>query len=312
MHRNAADKSVPSDGSFPPWARTPFRPSQCIIRAANGLQHSAVLAAYRPVSTKVGGRAGVGGIRPRPRWWRAVSPPPHNSLDLRHNNSHNAAHPRVLIHILGQNLATRPKTNVWKESLMKRLALRVVWILVLISAGLAASCSNGTSPAPAPQAAAPAQPPAAPAAPPASAPAPPAGVVAPVIPPAGIANSQSSKNPDLRCDLMEVRRVSGGALLIKWRLVNASAQGKTLQYYSGWNVRPPAEGLYYIDPAENKKYSHLTDTDGHGIEDLFQGDIQPGEQRGSWAKFPAPPATSGKISVNIPDFPPFEDIPVSQ
>jgi hypothetical protein len=133
-----------------------------------------------------------------------------------------------------------------------------------------------------------------------------------VIPPAGLANSQSSKTPDLRCDLMEVRRVSGGALLIKWRLVNTAAQAKTLPYYSGWNVHPPPEALYYIDPAENKKYSHLTDTDGRGIEDLFQGDIPAGEQRGSWAKFPAPPATSAKISVNIPDFPPFEDVSVSQ
>ena len=151
--------------------------------------------------------------------------------------------------------------------------------------------------------AAPAQPPVAPAAPPTSAPVAPAGPAATSIPPAGIANSQSSKNPDLRCDLMEVKRVSGGALLIKWRLVNVSAQAKTLQYYSGWNVHPPPEALYYIDPAENKKYSHLTDTDGRGIEDLFQGDIPPGEQRGSWAKFPAPPATSAKISVDIPDFP---------
>jgi len=176
------------------------------------------------------------------------------------------------------------------------------------------SCSKEAAPGAAPQAAAPAQPAAAaPAAQPAAtAPAAPAGPAVAVIPPAGLANSQSSKTPDLRCDLMEVRRVSGGALLVKWRLVNAAAQAKTLPYYNGWNVRPPPEALYYIDPAENKKYSHLTDTDGRGIEDLFQGDIPAGEQRGSWAKFPAPPATSGKISVNIPDFPPFEDVSVSQ
>jgi hypothetical protein len=133
-----------------------------------------------------------------------------------------------------------------------------------------------------------------------------------VIPPAGIANSQSTKDPDLRCDLMEVRRVSGGALLIKWRLVNAATQAKTISYYGGWNVRYNPAALYYIDPAENKKYSNLTDTDGNGILAVFQGDIPAGEQRGSWAKFPAPPATSGKISINFPDFPPFEDVSISQ
>jgi hypothetical protein len=132
------------------------------------------------------------------------------------------------------------------------------------------------------------------------------------VPAGGIANGQSSKDPDLRCDLMEVRRVSGGALLIKWRLVNAAAQAKTLHYYSGWNVHYSPAALYYIDPAENKKYSNLSDTDGNGILDVFQGDLPAGEQRGNWAKFPAPPATSSKISVNIPDFPPFEDVPISQ
>jgi len=178
---------------------------------------------------------------------------------------------------------------------------------------LAMSCSKGTAPESSPQAATPAQPAAAPAAQPAPPPAAaPAGPAVAVIPPAGLANSQSSKDPDLRCDLMEVRRVSGGALLIKWRLVNAAPQAKTLSYYSGWNVRYNPAALYYIDPAENKKYSNLTDTDGNGILAVFQGDIPPGEQRGSWAKFPAPPATSGKISVNIPDFPPFEDVSISQ
>jgi len=193
---------------------------------------------------------------------------------------------------------------------MKRLEICLVWILIIICAALVTSCSKGTAPGSSPQAAAPAQPAAVPAAQPA--PAVPAGPAPAVIPPAGIANGASNLDPDLRCDLMEVKRISGGALLIKWRLVNAATQAKTVHYYSGWNVHPPPEALYYIDPAENKKYSHLTDTDGRGIEDLFQGDIPAGEQRGSWAKFPAPPATSGKISINIPDFPPFEDIPISQ
>jgi len=193
---------------------------------------------------------------------------------------------------------------------MKRLAICLVCGLTIICAALAMSCSKGTAPESTSQTAAPVQPAATPATQPTSsataAPAP------PVIPPAGIANSQSSKDPDLRCDLMEVRRVSGGALLIKWRLVNAATQVKTVHYYSGWNVSYNYAGLYYIDPAENKKYSNLSDTEGHGILDVFQGDIAAGEQRGNWAKFPAPPATSGKISVNIPDFPPFEDVSISQ
>jgi len=196
---------------------------------------------------------------------------------------------------------------------MNRLGVCLVWTSTLICVALATSCSNGTTSKPAEQASTPAQSSAQPAAPPSAQPAAaPAQPAPPAVPPGGIANGQSSKDADLRCDLMEVRRVSGGALLVKWRLVNAAPQVKTVHYYSGWNVSYNYAALYFIDPAENKKYSYLSDTEGHGILDVFQGDLPAGEQRGNWAKFPAPPASSSKISVNIPDFPPFEDVPISQ
>jgi hypothetical protein len=113
---------------------------------------------------------------------------------------------------------------------------------------------------------------------------------------------------------LEVKRVSGGALMIRWRLVNAAAaqsgglaaaNPKTISYNFGWDE------LYYIDPAENKKYGYLTDSEGTRILEVFYGTLHSAEQRGSWAKFPAPPLTSTKISVIIPKFPPFEDVPVS-
>jgi len=120
----------------------------------------------------------------------------------------------------------------------------------------------------------------------------------------------------LRCDLLEVRRVSGGALLIKWRVVNTASgqasgsltatQPKAIHYDFSWS------DIYYIDPAENKKYGYLTDAEGNRILDVFWGTLPAGQQRGNWAKFPAPPPTTTKISVNIPKFPPFEDVPISQ
>jgi hypothetical protein len=116
--------------------------------------------------------------------------------------------------------------------------------------------------------------------------------------------------------LLEVRRVSGGALSIKWRIVNTAggqqsggltaSQPKAIYYDFSWPE------IYYIDPAENKKYAFLTDAEGNRILDVFYGSLPAGQQRGNWAKFPAPPPTSNKISVNIPKFPPFEDVPISQ
>lgn len=186
-------------------------------------------------------------------------------------------------------------------------------VLFVAAGACAASCSR--------PAASPAQQ-AAPAAPAAAAPAQTAPAQAAAAPPAAapqaaaasvIASETFSADPALRCDLLEVRRVSGGAVRVKWRLVNTSektmtTEGKTISYYfSGW------ENLYYVDPAENKKYESLTDTAGNRILDVvYSHHFKAGEQLAQWAKFPAPPPTSSKITVYIPKFTPFEDVPVSQ
>jgi len=132
-----------------------------------------------------------------------------------------------------------------------------------------------------------------------------------------IASAQFSDDPSLRADLLEVKRVSGGALLVRWRIVDTAGtqQGPGLVagatpkpvYYGAWSW----PDLYYTDPAENKKYSFLTDTDGDRLLDVYSGNLNPGDERDNWAKFPAPPATSTKVTIYIPKFPPFEDTPIS-
>jgi hypothetical protein len=131
-----------------------------------------------------------------------------------------------------------------------------------------------------------------------------------------IASAQFSGDPDLRADLMEVRRNSGGSLTVKWRLVNTSSgaggglvagsAGKEIYYNFSW------DDIYYIDPAENKKYNFLKDAEGKRILDVFEGTYKPGQQRLNWAKFPAPPAGSKKVTISIPRFAPFEDVPVAE
>jgi hypothetical protein len=133
-----------------------------------------------------------------------------------------------------------------------------------------------------------------------------------------VASAQFSQDPDLRCDLLEAKRVSGGALLVRWRVINTAGQGggggglvsstaaKPIQYSFDWNE------LFYIDPAENKRYQFLTDSGGHKILEVWDGYLEAGKQRLNWAKFPAPPASSTKISISIPRFAPFEDVPLSQ
>jgi len=148
-----------------------------------------------------------------------------------------------------------------------------------------------TQAAPPPQAAPPTQP-ALPVAPPAAA------------VPAGLGSGQYSASPEIRCDLLEVKRVSGNALLARWRVVHA---GATPQVHYGFDWKD----VYFIDPAENKKYGFLTDSEGNRILDMKWGSMRPGEQWLAWAKFPAPPPTSTKISLSIGGFAPFEDVPVA-
>lgn len=118
-----------------------------------------------------------------------------------------------------------------------------------------------------------------------------------------IASAQYANDPNIRCDLLELRRVSGGALLARWRVVNTGT--KASNYDFNW------DDIYYIDPATNKKYNNLT-IDGKRILDMWSGWLQPGEQHMMWAKYPAPPPTSKRISLNVPRFTPFEDAPVSE
>lgn len=135
----------------------------------------------------------------------------------------------------------------------------------------------------------------------------PAPTPAPVVSPAAasgvIASGQYSNDPNLRCDLLELKRVSGNALLARWRIVNTGA--KPISYDFGW------DDIYYIDPAGNKKFNNLT-IDGKKILDMWWGTLQPGEQHMMWAKYPAPPPTSKRVSLNVPKFAPFEDAPVSE
>jgi hypothetical protein len=200
---------------------------------------------------------------------------------------------------------------------MSRVEIWFASILAIIGATVTTSCSKGTTPGSTPQASTASQPSSQPVAQPLPQPAAAASQAAPPAAPANvIASGQYSADPDLRCDLLEVKRVSGGALLVKWRIVNtasgqatgsltAAAQPKAINWDGHW------VDLYYIDPVENKKYGFLTDAGGDRIADLSWGSIPAGQQRGNWAKFPAPPASSNKISLHIPSFPPFEDVPVS-
>ncbi|HEV2064039.1 MAG TPA: hypothetical protein VGS00_05770 [Thermoanaerobaculia bacterium] len=160
---------------------------------------------------------------------------------------------------------------------------------------------SATSPAPAPASAAR----------PAEAAAPAASVSAEPMasPPGGegvLATQDYNEDPNLKCDVLQVKRVSGGTLLIKWRLAHRGPQGsKSMPHRFSWS------DVYFTDPGENKKYLGLKDSAGSWLGQGDNKNYNPGDQQVIWLKFPAPPANSAKITFVFPGFPPFEDLPVS-
>jgi hypothetical protein len=93
--------------------------------------------------------------------------------------------------------------------------------------------------------------------------------------------------------------------LIRWRLIGSQLKAVRYDWVTG-------EEAYYIDTVGNRKYSPLM-AGGYAIGALLKTQtIEPDQQRIAWAKFPAPPAATKKISIYLFGFIPFEDVPVSQ
>jgi hypothetical protein len=129
-----------------------------------------------------------------------------------------------------------------------------------------------------------------------------------------LASQEYNGDPDLRCDVLEVKRVSGGALLVKWRLIHvpaAAATGLVAQESKKICHNWSWEGAYVTEPVENKKYLGLHDSNGAWIGQGPDKCYAPGERQGMWMKFPAPPETSTRITFVFPGFAPFEDLPVA-
>ncbi len=140
--------------------------------------------------------------------------------------------------------------------------------------------------------------------------------VAAATPPAQavLASQEYNQDPNLRCDILEVKRLSGGAMLVKWRLSRPAAGTG-----SGLTAAPPAtihhtwswDYAYVTDPAENKKYSGLKDSAGSWLAQGEAKHYAPGDRQVMWMKFPAPPESSARIAFVFQGFPPFEDLPVA-
>lgn len=110
--------------------------------------------------------------------------------------------------------------------------------------------------------------------------------------------------------LLELRRTSGDTLTVKWLYKNESQEEKK-------QIDPLiSEDYYLIDAAAKKKYFVVKDSSGKEVAGTNRGynyvGIEPGKTYKMWAKFPAPPAATEKLTVYIMGVPPFEDVPIAK
>lgn len=130
---------------------------------------------------------------------------------------------------------------------------------------------------------------------------------APVVPVAPATAIQSQPGPDgSQVDLIKLA-VTGDILTATFR---CSSQDKI----NTESFR--LEGISIIDDATSQRISVLKDNAGNWLASSPSGnsimadcEVKPGI---FWAKFPAPPATSKTVSVNLPDTAPFDGVPVTR
>lgn len=87
-----------------------------------------------------------------------------------------------------------------------------------------------------------------------------------------------------------------------------------------WNPSLPLSDVSVVDDATAQRYSPLQDNAGKPMaaplntqnDKKLKLDIQKNSSGVIWVKFPAPPATSQTVSINIPEVGPFDGVAIQR
>jgi hypothetical protein len=105
-------------------------------------------------------------------------------------------------------------------------------------------------------------------------------------------------------------------LTLKFSLVNDSTDllqvGNRFGGSGYINNYRDVSGIHLIDTVSKKKYFPLADTEKNCVCSHDVADITPNNRATLWVKFPAPPASVTKISVEAPHFIPLDNVPITQ
>jgi hypothetical protein len=188
--------------------------------------------------------------------------------------------------------------------MFKMEMFHVCAISLLAATSLIAGCSKKEqTSAPAPEAA---QPP--PSAPSASAAVPSSRSTSPPQPGAGALASSEGELPGITVTLQELKRASNSVTL-KLTFINRSTT--PFSFYDAFGEHDLSH-IHLVDMVGKKKYFVVQDSHGDCLCSHEIKDLSPEVQVALWATFPPVPDEVQKITVEIPHFPPLEDVPINR
>jgi hypothetical protein len=148
-----------------------------------------------------------------------------------------------------------------------------------------------------------------------SAPAP-AGQPAPQAPQAKPAlASADGETPGARVEVQELKRVSGGTVMLRFTMINDGDKTLNVGYDFGSGSTSDigtVGGVHLIEPVGKKKYLVVRDSENKCDCSRGVKDVAAKSRANLWARFPAPPDNVEKIGVVIPHFSPMDDVPLSK
>jgi hypothetical protein len=119
--------------------------------------------------------------------------------------------------------------------------------------------------------------------------------------------------------LTELRRTSGDSLTARWQYCNGGTQPVTFKAEGCVGMGCTytlAENVELLDGETHTKHGVLRIEGREAVAERYQADrlrVGPNQILRTWAKFPAPPASSTKMTVVIPGASePFEDVPIAK
>ena len=131
------------------------------------------------------------------------------------------------------------------------------------------------------------------------------------IPLAAAGLGSALSNEGFMIDLTSVER-KGTVVTVRWSVRNDNPKAK----YYDIDLAGGGATSYLVDEENGTKYYALTDKEGHllATETEYDGiweQIEAGETKRFWAKFPAPPPAVKTINVLFTKSEPFESIAIT-